>query len=243
MSLSIQSPLDIIKLALKQVGVLGVGQTALDEDFNDAFMHLNMMISQWARKRWLVWHLVNYSKVSTGALSYTVGPGGDFDIPSRPDRLEAAFVRQLNPSSNQVDYPLRLIQSRETYNDISLKSLVSIPGGIFYDNAWPTGVVYAWPNPLPALYEIFISVKDPLLQFTSLAQKINIPPEYIPALMYNLAVRLGPAYQQPLDPVTVGLAKDALNVLRESNTQIAELNMPASLSHSGTYNPYSDQYR
>lgn len=91
------SPLDIIKLALKDAGALGVGQTPLDEDVNDAFDRLNGMISLWARKRWLIFQLITVSKISTGAQSYSVGPGGDFDMITRPDSLEAAFLRQNPP--------------------------------------------------------------------------------------------------------------------------------------------------
>src|ERR1700722_5997638 len=91
------TPLDIVTQALKKAGVLGVGQTPLAEDTNDAFYDLNDMIAQWARKRWLMWHLLDVPLVSTGAMSYTVGIGGNFNTP-RPDRLEAAFFRQIVPS-------------------------------------------------------------------------------------------------------------------------------------------------
>jgi len=84
------------------------------------------MIAQWARKRWLMWHLIDVAKVSTGAQSYTVGVGGDFNTP-RPDRLEAAFFRQIVPSQpNLIDYPLEIIEARETYNNIALKTLSSL---------------------------------------------------------------------------------------------------------------------
>ena len=92
----------IINLALKDAGIIGVGQTPNAEDVNDSFTRLNWMIDQWAQKRYLIWHLVDLAKVSTGAQSYTVGPGKDFDIALRPDRLEAAFLRQLNAGTDQI---------------------------------------------------------------------------------------------------------------------------------------------
>src|SRR6185436_13462098 len=93
-SLTVSSPADIIDFAAKQAGVLGVGQSLLDEDKTDLFKALNMMLGIWNRKRWLIWHLRDVSVVSTGALYYTVGPGRQFDIP-RPDRLEAAYFVQI----------------------------------------------------------------------------------------------------------------------------------------------------
>ena len=68
--------LDILNLAFKDAGILGVGQTLLDEDSNDGLTRMNMMIAQWRVKRWMVWHLVDKSVVSTGAQSYTVGQIG-----------------------------------------------------------------------------------------------------------------------------------------------------------------------
>lgn len=234
--------LDIVTQSLKKAGVLGVGQTPLAEDTNDAFYDMNDMIAQWARKRWLMWHLLDIFKVSTGALSYTVGLGGDFNTP-RPDRLEAAFFRQIVPSQpNQIDYPLELIESRETYNNIPLKSLSTFPTSIFYDAAYPIGTIYPWPVPQATIYEIHLTVKDTLTQFTTLNQTINMPPEFIAALKFNLAIRLRQAYQLPADLALVALAKDSLSVIRGANAQIPNLNMPSDLIRGGLYNIYSDQY-
>ncbi len=238
------TPNDIISLALKTSGVLGVGQPASAEDSNDSFTVLNFMLAQWNRKRWLVYHLVDVAKTSTGAQSYTVGPGGDYNVTVRPDRLEAAFFRQVVPSQpNQIDYPLEIIEARETYNNIALKTLQSFPSYIFYDAAYPLGSIYPWPIPQANLYAVHITLKMVLAQFTSLAQTIVLPDEYMAAIMYNLAVRLRPMYQMPPDPSLVALAKDALNVIRNANTQIPRLTMPTDLIRPGIYNPYSDQIR
>ena len=51
---------------------------------------------------------------------------------ARPAKVESAFLRQLNTvGPNQVDDPMRIIQSMEDYNRIALKSLMSFPGGVF----------------------------------------------------------------------------------------------------------------
>ncbi len=127
---------DIAIAALKDVGVLGIGMSPQNEDLNDALFKLNGMIAQWRRKRWLNYHLLDLSVVATGATSYPIGPVGPLAqtgaiyMPSRPDKLEAAYVRQLilagnAPNAGPVDYPLTLIQSYEEYSRIALKSLVS----------------------------------------------------------------------------------------------------------------------
>lgn len=236
------TPSDIILSALKKAAIIGAGQNASGEDMNDAFDDLNMLLAQWQRKRWMIYHLVDSSFVSTGAQSYTVGSGGNFNVATRPDRLEAAFVRQIiNGSSNNVDTPLTIIEARETYNQISLKTMGSFPYSIWYDADFPTGRVYPWPVPQASIYEIHITLKEQLNQFTSLGQVISLPLEYFPALTWNLAIRLAASYGMPVTPVMVGLAKDSLNVIRNSNTQVPLLNMPPGLNRLGRYNILTDQ--
>ena len=92
---------DVCRASLKECGAIGVGQTPLAEDINDAWARLQWMLMQWERKRWLIYHLVTLSTVSTGARYYTVGPGGDLDTGQntmRPARLASCFVRQINAS-------------------------------------------------------------------------------------------------------------------------------------------------
>ena len=238
------TPLDIIKSSLKDAGVVGIGQAPSAEDYADGFQRLNWMISQWNRKRWLVYHLVTLGFVSTGAQSYTVGPGCQYDIATRPARLESAFMRQLTQSQpNQIDYPLQILESREDYNNIALKTLTSFPNYIFYDSDWPVGLIYPWPLPEASIYEVFITVSQVLGQFAAQNQAINLPDEYLAALHYNLAARNCVAYTRPISPDIVALARDSLNVIRGANTQIARLTMPADLIRPGIYNPYSDQIR
>lgn len=228
------TPNDLFSLALLDSGIVGQGQTASAADINNALRRTNLMIGQWARQRWLVYALTTESVTSTGAQSYTVGPGGDFDMP-RPDRLESAFQRQPNNAGLPVDWALEIITSREDYNRIALKTLTSFAGSIFYDSAFPIGRVYPWPIPQANLYQIHITVKTPLTAFTSLTQDINLPPEYEEAIYANLVVRLRAAYQLPPDPVFVALAKKSLAVIRGANTQISRLYMPKSVTRQGPW--------
>jgi len=235
------TPLDLITLALKKATVLGVGQDALPEDVNDAFNELNYMMAQWAQKRWLVYHLVETSITSTGAQSYTIGTGGDFNI-ARPDRLEKAYFTLLNPGGqNQVDYPLRLLESYEDYSRISLKSLTTWPTCVFYDSGYPTGNIYFWPIPTSGLYALNILTKVVLPTFVTLEDVISLPPEYEAAILYNLTVRLYTTYPVPQNPAVVALAQEALNVLRNSNAQVPNLRVPNIATSGSGYNIYSDR--
>lgn len=235
---------DFLTLALIDSGVLGKGQIAQSEDINNALRRVNYLIAQWNRKRWLIYNLTDVSVVTTGAEDYTIGPAQNFNTP-RPDRLEDGnFLRQLaNGSTQQIDYPLQLISSREDYNKIRLKTMGTWPSVIFYDSNWPTGIIKAWPVPSANLFELHILVKNQLTQFSSLTQTINLPPEYEAALAFNLQVRLRIAYRMPPDPAMIHLAKEALNVIRGANVQVPSMKMPPTvIGAQRSYNVYSDGY-
>ncbi len=232
---------DLFDLALKDSGVISQGQTALASMKADTLRRANMMISQWSRRRWLVYRLVDTGLACTGAASYTVGAGGAFNI-ARPDRLEAAYLRQTIPNtSTPVDFPLALIESREDYSRIALKSLAASPSeGVFYDSNFPLGAVYPWPIP-STNYELHIVTKEVLQQFAAYTDALALPPEYEEAIYLNLMVRLRMAYRLPTDDMIVGLAKASLKTIRASNFQIAKLQMPGALRTPRAYNVYADR--
>jgi len=240
MALSITTAQALITLALKNAGIVGVGQTAGAEDVNDACQMLNAMIGQWQRRRYLVYHLKELSLLATGAQSYTVGPGGDFAVASRPAVINYAFARQvINANPQQIDYPIQILPSREDYALIQLKSLVSFPRWGWFDADYPVGNFYVYPV-ISSQFEIHIGYPELLQTFTSLTDEINLPPEYLEALLYNLAVTLAGAYQLAPNPVVVAKAKAALETMRTVNAQVPRMSMPRGLVYPPRYNVYSD---
>src|SRR5581483_6071759 len=119
------TPTDLIKQALRQIGVLGQGQNASAEQLNDALTLCNMMLGQWAKKRWLVFHLLELYVIGNGSLFYRLGPQGNtdfnifwdtpgvtwsqsgltFDQNWRVNRIERAFVRLNAGTPQQIDIP------------------------------------------------------------------------------------------------------------------------------------------
>lgn len=233
---------DLISLALKDAGTLGVGQSPLDEDFNDALTTLNGMLATWQRNRWLVYHLVELTKTATGAQSYTIGPAGDFVISSRPDEIAYAFARQIVPTSpNLVDFPIRVLEAREDYANIRLKTLTPMPQAVWYDADYPLGKLYVWPV-ASSNYEMHIGVKAVLQTFANLSDTVNLPPEYFEALRWNLGARLRPMYQLDPEPTITALALATLSTIRASNTQIPLARLPGGLARRNRYNVYTDGY-
>lgn len=232
---------DLINLALEDSGAFSAQKPPSYQDTLDALWRINMTIGQWNRRRWLVYHLLDVSVACTGATSYTVGAGGVFNIP-RPDRIEAAYIRQTVPSNpSPVDWPLRIIQSREEYSQITLKTLAAAPSeAIFYDSGYPLGAVYPWPVP-NSQFELHLLVKAVLSTFPNLEDVILLPPEYEQAIYAQIKVQARSAYQLPADVVMIGEAKATLATLRKANFQVGRLTLPTSLQQGRAYNVYSDQ--
>lgn len=153
---------DFCTMALKEAGIIGIGQTPLAEDINDAFTLLNRMLAQWQKKRWLIPNLYEVIGQGNNAKSNLIGPGQYYNS-ARPDKIQAAYFVQLtgNSQSDPVSFPLRQIWSYEDYALLALKKLNSWPQFFFYDGAFPYGNVFIWPIPTQE-YEIHLIVKGPI---------------------------------------------------------------------------------
>lgn len=251
----------LLENALVDAGIVGIDEAVEQPVLNRAFTQVNWLLATWARKRWLVYRLQEYSFVATGAGNYAVGQGQTVNINPRPDRLEYAFVRLLNGPNNQssafnsdfnadfstgptmlpVDIPLYVIPSHEDYARIQVKTVGTIPQQIFYDPVWPVGLLFPWPIPQSTIYELHVGFKVVLPRFQSLQQKINLPPEYENALNWCLAKRLRASYQMPADPTIEALARDGLNTIRLANTAVPTLTLPSQLrTRRRSYNVYGD---
>ena len=160
---------DICELALTEAGVLGLGQTANAEDINKAFKLLHNMLAQWRKRRWMVPNLIDVYAPGNNLKSNMIGPGQYYNT-ARPDKIQAAYFKQLNSGdvANDVSYPLIPIWSYEDYAKIQLKNLNSWPTYYFYDNAFPYGNVFIWPIP-SSNYEVHLILKGPIDFVTQLS--------------------------------------------------------------------------
>ena len=221
--------------ALMDAGIVGEDEAPSARQINRAITHTDWLLANWARKRWLAYRLAEYSFISTGALTYSVGKGQTVDINPRPDRLEYAYLRFINTSPPQfpVDIPIGIIQSHEDYSRITVKTIGTLPWRVFYDPEWPVGTLRFWPVAQPSIYELHLGFKGVLPRPQSLNDKINFPPEYEAALNWCLAERLRAAYQLSADPKVTAFARDALNSMRLANSAMGVMQLPTALRNRG----------
>jgi hypothetical protein len=236
---------DLITLALKQAGILGVGQTALAEDMNDCFTLLMQMIGQWNKKRWMVPALIDIKTIGNGLISNPIGPGQYWNV-ARPGQVKGAYIIQLNTgSTTPVSMPVKQIFSYEEYISISVKNLPSLPTHMFYDGQWPNGNIYFWPIP-NSTYECHLLVQQQLGwpiavggAGTGLDTLFTLPDEYQEAIFYNLSLRISSMYQLDATAETKVFAKTSMNTIMTDNTQVPKLSMPVGLRRGRAFNIFN----
>ena len=251
---------DLCIEALKEASILGIGQSARQDQIVEAWSLIQHMLMQWQRKSCLIYHKTTRIIPATGKLFYSVGLGGDFktggsfssDFSSdfdvtpnppgagygRPDKITSAFIRQNTGNiSGQVDKDLAQILSRDDYNKIALKSLPSFTDRFFYDPSIPLGFVYFYPVPNLPTYSLGITFEELLpTVFLSINSIVTLPFEYFRAITTNGALELKARYgivSRPGDTL-IDRARDALNVIVGASTQPTLLETdPALASRSG----------
>jgi len=217
---------DLITFCLRASGINGIGQTPSAEDSNTGLELLAMLVAQWQRKRWLVPALAETVVTATGAASYTLS--------TRQTMLYAAYARLLPAGGNPLDVSLGIIESREDYSQITLKSLSTWPAAAFLDTSYPTAKVYVWPIPPAGQFELHFLFPSSLPTYATLTDALALAPEYYEALLWSLCVRLQMTYGLPARPDHVAAMHQAVSVVSGANTQIGTLLSPIGARRGGS---------
>lgn len=229
---------DIIRAALGKILVLGTQDTLADADMQTGLDALNMMLDSWQNQSLAVYAVQQYAAnaLVAGTASYTVGSGGTFNV-ARPVRILKAFTRYQG-----VDYAMTCVD-RYQYDDIPVKTVQGIPQILFYDRLYPLGTVYVYPVPYPSGMTLYFDGYLPIESFTDTADAFSLPPGYVRALVYNLALELAPDYNKDAGPDVRKIAAESLGTLKRNNQQDVLMKYDvALLAPTGAYNVYSDSY-
>lgn len=234
---------ELITLCLRDSGVVGMGQTASGQMALDAKQRLNMMLDEWRADDLLIYQVLDLPHICSGAQTYSVGPGQDFDVSVRPDAIEAAYLRQVVPvGPAQVDFPLLILNSPDDYARIALKTMRAAPSyALWYDTGYPVGLIHLYPLDSGPQWELHILIGKLLDKVVNLDDTIILPPRYERAIYTNLCVDLGTAFRRDPKPMMLRRAGASLKAIRRKNARIPLLIMPVGLTQGPAYNPYSDR--
>jgi len=201
---------EIIKDSLLDIGAIGVGETPDDDTIQHALRVLRKMINGWSNKRQIIYFSTTENFTLTGAASYTIGSGGDFNA-VRPVKIQGAYTR-----SSGVDNTLKIIDEAQ-WREITLKGTVAPSSWLWYSPEYPLGKIYIYPLEGGTIY--LHSLKH-LTDYTALTTTLSLPEGYEEAIQYNLALRLAPGYGKGVDVALVALAKMALDDIKRINASL-----------------------
>lgn len=209
------TPLDIINGAARLIGVVFKSESLSDDEAADGLVALNDMLDTWSNDNLITYAYTLETFSLTGAASYTIGSGGDFNT-TRPINIVDAVVRY-----GSIDYPLTIISQEQYQEEIALKSTTSpVPKYLTYDNAYPLATIKMYYVP-SAGSTLYLQTNKPLGNFASLTTTIALPPGWKRALKYNLAVDIAAEYGVEV-PATV---------LRTANTSLGAIKRATSINN------------
>ena len=231
---------DLINGALRLLGVLAEGESPSAETSADALNAMNQMIDSWNTERLSVYNtqdqIFNWP---ADEITRTLGPTGDF-VGNRPVLLEdATYFR--DPSTN-VSFGIKFINQQQ-YDGIAVKTVTSTyPQVIWVNMTMPNITMTIYPKPTRLLEWHFVSVQE-LTQPATLATDIVLPPGYLRAFRYNLALELAPEFNVEPPPEVRRVAMYSKRNLKRINNPRDLMAMPYSIIARGNrYNIYAGNF-
>lgn len=186
------------------------------DDMQVSLQALDQMIDSWSNDRLMIYTISPYVFNTVGGQqTYTLGPGGDWNI-DRPMEIEEAYVRWNTGTPQAVDIPVGLLTDAE-YASIGVKQTPSAFPFLIYDNGdYPLRTIFTFPVPNQTT-EIVLWLRQPLIDVTNLDGQVMYPKGYERAFRFNLACEVAAEFMKEI-PSRVELVAEA------SKADIARLN-------------------
>jgi hypothetical protein len=230
----------LIDGSLRLIGQLAEGETPSAETADDALVALNQMIDSWNTERLAVFSTQDqvFSWLPNLRIQ-TLGPTGDF-VGNRPILLDdATYFR--DPSTN-VSFGIKIINQQQ-YDGIAVKTVTSTyPQIIWVNMEYPNISMAIYPVPTRVLEWHFVSVEE-ITQPVNLASDILLPPGYVRAFRFNLAVEFCNEFGIEPPPTTARIAMASKRNLKRINNPDDVMSMPYPLiARTQKYNIFSNNY-
>lgn len=237
----IQAGSGLLYPALRKAGVtLGPGRGPSVAQLDDALGELNRLMSSLHCDPLFIYSQTLISYLLTGGqAAYTIGIANSGQPPAdilaqRPIEISAANIVDAGFRS-----PLAIATAADWANRWT-DTATGYPSAIYNDAAAPLSTLTLWPTP-SASFLLELNVWHEVPAFLTSNDVVNLPSGYEDALVLNLAIRLCPQFQKPIDS---NLRADA----RESLARVLSLNAPQPVLHVGDigacggsgYNIYQD---
>lgn len=204
---------DLISSSLRLLGVLQQGQTIDAYQAQGGLKALNTMLDSWSTESLSVMgmnpHIVTLANAQQ---SYTVGPGGDINIP-RPVLVQD--VSAVYPTGPQAVFIPLDEYTLDQYSAIPVIGYQApIPWAYYMNYSFPLNVMNFYPIPQAGTQLRFYTM-DTIAEFADINAVVNLAPGYEKALRFNLALELASEYgKDPAATVVVNARESKSNIQR-----------------------------
>jgi hypothetical protein len=217
---------ELIDGSLRLIGQLAEEETPSAATAQDALRALNQMIDSWSIERLSVYNTQDqvFSWLP-GLATRTLGPSGNF-IGNRPVMLDDATY--FRDASTNVSFGIKFINQQQ-YDGIAVKTVTSTyPQVMWINMEYPNISMTIYPVPIRVLEWHFISVQE-ITKPVNLASDILLPPGYVRAFRYNLAMEFCNEFGVEPMPQTARIAMTSKRNLKRINNPDDLMSMPYGL--------------
>jgi hypothetical protein len=174
----------IINEALLLLGVSYPGQTPSAEIKATCLLGINFIIGEWNATGQAVYAVERHTfTLSAGTADYTIGPTGTWAM-TRPERIEAWSVTTAGGTSDD-GVPLDAATFEKVTDDRALTG--SRVKALNYEAGFPNGTIHIYPIPNGG-QAIALWCWSQIAEVTDTTLALTMPPGYLKALVYCLAV-------------------------------------------------------
>jgi hypothetical protein len=217
---------ELINGSLRLIGQLAEAETPSDATAQDALTALNQMIDSWNTESLMIFSTQDqvFSWPSSQA-ARTLGPTGNF-VGNRPIEIDDSTYF-VDPT-NGVSYGIKIINQQQ-YNGIAVKTVTSTYPQVMWINMdYPDIQMTIYPVPTRVLTWHIISA-DVIQQPVNLATDILLPPGYVRAFRFNLAMEFCNEFGVEPLPQTARIAMVSKRNLKRINNPGDVMSMPYAL--------------
>jgi hypothetical protein len=220
---------DLINSSLRMINVLASGEQPSTAEQTDSLVILQQMIDSWQAERLTIFTIQRTGQqggpqtfpLVSGQQTYTLGSGGNFNIP-RPARIERISLEWLSNPAQPLELPLEMV-NEQRWQTVPVKAITStLPTVVYDDQGFPYRNLSFWCIPT-VVSNVIIYYWNPLNTFTDLVTDVQFPPGYFKALRYNLAVDLAPEFGRPIPPEVAAQALMSKSVIESMNLPAFEM--------------------
>lgn len=233
---------DMIRDALGLTRVYAPGDVVTGADMALGLRVLNRMMDSWSNEALACFaRMEQSSPLVVQKATYTIGPGGDFDM-ARPLKLLSGDGAAYLQDALGNNFPITVVE-QDQWNLIGNRTTTSdIPDTLFYDAQFPLGTINIFPTPTNT-YTLFWDSTLQLEEFADQTTPVTLPPGYEAAIVHNLAIWLKPYFKAAdIAKEVVELARTTLAAIKRTNIRevVAGYDTEIVAKGSSTYNIYRD---